>query len=265
MKQAGRPIFEQPPEQFRMAKSTMEESGGNVINPRVVRAAAHISIAGAILCLAASTSFGASAPTAGDYAAVSDVGDRRVPSMEPPAEVARQMSTHVTGVLTARSAGPLANHELHFQSRLTNNLYTVRTGAGGVFSTTLPSGIYDLRGEHGAIIAKGVVVGQTPVDLGQVHPPAPYDVRRFFDWQYVAKSLVHSPAPATAYVPGGGATPVPVAVTPVRNPPVIGGGPNGQPLAPAEVMSPQVEEQTATPPAERIGQPPSGTATDAGY
>jgi hypothetical protein len=121
------------------------------------------------------------------------------------------------------------------------------------------------------MIGTGVVVGQSPVNLGQVHPPAPYDIRRFFDWQHLAKSLVHSPAPATAYLPSPDTAPIPVAVTPKRSPRVVGGTADGQRMAPAEVMSPQVEQETAMPPEAgatapaHTVQPSPGSATDAGY
>jgi hypothetical protein len=257
-----------------MANSSKHQAGASAIDPRAAwRAALHLACAAAIICASATNSIGAGAPTPGDYAAVSDVGDRAVPSMESPATVARQMSTRVSGALTTRGGDPVAGQELHFESPVTGNLYTVRTRAGGAFFTSLPPGVYNLRGKHGAMIATGVVVGQSPVDLGRVHSPAGYDIRRFFDWQHVAQSLVHSPAPATAYLPRPGATAIPIAVTPMHSPPVTGGGPNGQRLPPAEVMSPQVEQETvmpaesgaASPAPGQAGGPPSGSATGAGY
>ncbi len=191
---------------------------------------------------------------------------RSVPAMASPEVATLQMSTAVTGVLAAPQGGSAggseegspAGHDMHFQNRLSGNLYTVRTEANGAFSTMLPEGVYDLRGKHGAVIASGIVVGQTPVNLGQVSSPGPYNVWRLLDRQQIGQAIVKSPAPATAYLPNLGASPQPIAVTPVVNPAVIGGGPNGEPLAPAVVMPPRTYEQTQIPSGADVPSP--GTA-----
>ena len=97
---------------------------------------------------------------------------RNVPAMASPEVASRRMSTAVTGVLAAsESGGQPGGHELHFQNRISGNIYTVRTEPNGAFSTMLPEGVFDLRGMHGAIIVRSVTVGQSPVNLGQVHSP----------------------------------------------------------------------------------------------
>ena len=110
---------------------------------------------------------------------------------------------------------------MHFQNRLSGNLYTVRTEANGAFSTMLPEGVYDLRGKHGAVIASGIVVGQTPVNLGQVGSPAPTMSGVCSTGSRSVRRSSESPAPATAYLPNLGASPQPIAVTPVVNPAVM--------------------------------------------
>lgn len=203
----------------------------------------------------------------------SDIAKRHVASMAAPGIATQEMSIPVSGVLAAPEGGPLAGHELHFQGRVSAEIYTVRTGVDGAFSTTLPQGVYDLRGEYGAVIASGVVVGPSPVNLGQVHAPGPYDVWRLLEWQEIGQAIVKSPAPATAYVPAAGEGPAPVAVTPVANPRVMGAGPNGQPLAPAEVMPAEIQQQTELPSGAEVpvpGMPPAQDAapapgTDGGY
>jgi hypothetical protein len=190
-----------------------------------------------------------------------EIARRQVSAMAPPAVVTWQMSTQVSGVLAAPEAGePPAGHELHFQNRMSGNLYTLRTGPTGAFSIMLPQGVYDLRGKHGAVIASGVIVGQSPLNLGQVTPPSHYDVRRFFQRQEVGQVIVKSPAPASAYVPSPGEAPLPIAVTPIKSPPVMGAGPGGAPLAPAEVIPSEIEEQTQIPSGvemPRPGMPPA--------
>jgi hypothetical protein len=189
-----------------------------------------------------------------------EIAERNVAAMAPPAVATRRMSTAVTGVLSAPEAETLGDHELHFQERLSGNMYTVRTEANGAFSTMLPQGVYDLRGMHGAVIARGVAVGQSPVNVGQVHPPGVYNVWRLFERQEVSEAIVKSPAPATAYVPGAGEAPTAIAVTPVVSPEVMGAGPGGKALAPAEVMPAQIQEQTELPSGAEVpapGMPPA--------
>jgi len=186
----------------------------------------------------------------------SEIARRAVPAMASPAAATRRMSTMVTGVLAATEAGSPAGHELHFQDRLAGNLYTLRTESNGAFSTMLPQGVYDLRGMHGAVIVAGVVVGQTPVNLGQVSSPGPYNAWRLLQWQQISQAIVSSPAPATAYLPNLQGGPQPISVTPVSSPPVQGAGPNGQPLAPAVVIPEQTFEQTEIPAGADV--PPPG-------
>jgi hypothetical protein len=244
--------------------------------PRLKMIAAKIATAAfAIACL---MTVGMLAIGAGAAEAASRSGEppeiarRGVAAMAPPGVVTWQMSTTVTGVLTAPEAGePLAGHELHFQDRISGNIYTLRTGANGAFSTMLPEGVYDLRGKHGAVIARGVIVGQSPVNLGQVNPPGPYNVWRLFERQEVGQAIVKSPAPTTAYVPSPGETPQAIAVTPIVSPPVLGAGPGGAPLAPAQVMPAQIQEQTEIPSGAEApgpGMPPAqdmAPAPNGGY
>jgi hypothetical protein len=194
---------------------------------------------------------------------------RKVAAMVAPGTVTYQMSTPVTGVMAPSETAPLAGHELHFQNRLSGNLYTLRTKSNGAFSTMLPPGVYDLRGIHGAVIASGVVVGQMPIDLGQVNSPSPYNPWRLIERQQLGPAIVKSPAPATAYLPGAGGIAQPISGTTMVNPSVIGGGANGQPLAPAVVMPARTSEQTeipagaqapnpGMPPAPSMAAPPGG-------
>ena len=191
----------------------------------------------------------------------SEIARRSVPAMVSPGVATWQMSTTVTGVLAAPEAGePLTNHELHLQERVSGNIYTLRTAANGAFSTVLPEGVYDLRGKHGAVIARGVIVGQSPVNLGQVNPPGPYNVWRLFERQEVGQAIVKSPAPVTAYVPSPGEAPQAIVVTPITSPRVMGAGPGGAPLAPAEVMPARIQEQTEIPSGAEVpgpGMPPA--------
>lgn len=217
---------------------------------------------GVALALTAAFALGAArADAAAHSGEPSDLAERSVPSMASPETATLQMSTTVSGVLAAPEAGaPLAGHELHFQQRISGNMYTVRTQSNGAFWTMLPQGVYDLRGMHGAVIARAVAVGQSPVNLGQVNPPGPYNVWRLVERQEIGEAIVKSPAPATAYIPSPGEAPLPIAVTPIANPQVMGAGPGGQALAPAEVMPEQIQQQTELPSGAEVprqGMPPA--------
>lgn len=212
------------------------------------------------IALAVTLAIGAGAANAAEHTGEpSDLAKRAVPAMASPEASALQMSTMVTGVLAASEAGSPAGHDLHFQNRLSGNIYAMQTDANGGFSAALPRGVYDLRGMHGAVIASAVVVGQDPVNLGQVHSPGPYNVWRLVERQETGPVIVSSPAPATAYLPNLVGSTQPIAVTPVVSPPVMGAGPNGEALAPAVVLPAQIYEQTELPAGADV--PPPGVPT----
>jgi hypothetical protein len=167
-------------------------------------------------------------------------------------------STPVSGMLTDPHGQPLARVELHFQGRVDPDIFTVRTRANGSFSTALPPGTYDLRDEHGAIIAEELTVGRSAVSLGQLESPAPLAPTRLFDRQEIGEVIVKTPAPSGAYVPAPGEAPTSVAVMPIANPLVQGGAAGGKPMAPAQVVPMGIEQQLQVPPGAEttVGVPP---------
>jgi hypothetical protein len=239
------------------AKITEELAAAAFAMPLAGRA---IMTAFVMLALVVVPALGATAANAAEHSGEpSDLAHRSVSAMASPEVATLQMSTVVTGVLAASEAGSPGLHDLHFQNRVSGNLYVLRTEPNGAFSTMLPQGIYDLRGMHGAVIASAVMVGQSPVNLGQVRSPGPYNVWRLLEWQETGPVIVTSPAPATAYLPNLALGPQPIVVTPVISPRVMGAGPNGEALAPAEVMPTQEYEQTEIPAGADVPRP--GVAT----
>jgi len=193
----------------------------------------------------------------------SEIAHRSVPAMASPKIATLQMSTGVTGVLAPPQAGqPLGGHELHFQGRVGGNLYMMKTEANGAFSTMLPEGDYDLREMHGAAIVRGVSVGSSPVNLGQVSSPGPYNVWRFFERQEIGEAIVQSPAPATAYLPTSNGEALPISVREVRSPAVMGAGAQGQALPPAEVIPSQIYQPTVIPPGADVPMPGTAPSED---
>jgi hypothetical protein len=103
-------------------------------------------------------------------------------------------------------------------------LLSVReTGPDGAFSTDLPPGVYDLRGERGRVIHSRIVVEGDSLALGSVHQRACMSP---FHHQGVVRGIVTTPAPSTANIPlveqsgeqsEGGA---PASAAPAQSPPV---------------------------------------------
>ncbi len=119
----------------------------------------------------------------------------------------------VSGTLTSAGGAPQQGREVHFEERLTNDIFVAVTGPGGTFSADLPEGVYDLRTETGPIIDGGIAVGPSAVALGKVQDVSGDDLERFFQTQEVGEAIVKSEAPSTADVPSKDEA-VTVGVTP---------------------------------------------------
>lgn len=113
---------------------------------------------------------------------------------------ARADAAMVSGVYTSRSGKPIADHQLHFENRVSGDMFLTRTGSDGSFSSDLPPGIYDLRAERGLVVKSGIRVEGADLGVGHVTDGAPLDVRRPFEREGVVASLVDTEAPATAHV-----------------------------------------------------------------
>ncbi len=108
----------------------------------------------------------------------------------------------VTGSFVYRGGTPANQRQLHFENRISQDMYIAPTGNDGTFAVDLPPGIYDLRAERGVILKSRVVVDDQPINVGQSVEPAPLDVRRPFEHEGVAEALVQTEAPATANLHG---------------------------------------------------------------
>jgi hypothetical protein len=109
----------------------------------------------------------------------------------------------VTGSFVYRGGRPANQRQLHFENRVSHDMFIAPTGSDGTYSVDLPPGVYDLRAERGVILKSGVVVaGDQPVDAGQAVEPAPLDVRRPFEREGVGENIVQTEAPGTANLHG---------------------------------------------------------------
>jgi hypothetical protein len=109
----------------------------------------------------------------------------------------------VSGVLTEYEGPPAKDRQVHFENRLSGDMFLVATGDDGAFAADLPPGTYDLRGERGLVIKGRIVVDREAVNLGTVRHPPPLDVRKPFQREGIAETIVESAAPATANVGPG--------------------------------------------------------------
>ena len=111
----------------------------------------------------------------------------------------------VSGIYANHAGKPLPEHQVHFQNRISGDMYLARSGADGSFSADLPPGVYDLRAERGLVIKPHIVVGDTEVNVGRVSEDKMIleFVRHPFERQGIAPALVDSAAPATAHVANG--------------------------------------------------------------
>ena len=112
-------------------------------------------------------------------------------------------AANVSGLMSYRDGRPAERRQLHYENRVTSDIYVAPTKPDGSFTADLPPGIYDLRAERGAILADKIRVDSEDVNIGHIVEPAPLDVRRPFEQEGVAEALLESPAPATANLISG--------------------------------------------------------------
>ncbi len=111
-------------------------------------------------------------------------------------------AANVSGLMSYRDGRPAERRWLHYENRVTSDIYIAPTKPDGSFTADLPPGLYDLRAERGVIVASKIRVDAEDVNIGHVVEPAPLDVRRPFENEGVAEALLDSPAPATANLSG---------------------------------------------------------------
>jgi hypothetical protein len=105
--------------------------------------------------------------------------------------------------MSYRDGRPAARRQLHYENSITSDIYVAATKPDGSFTADLPPGWYDLRAERGVVLASKIRVDKEDVNVGHVVEPAPLDIRRPFEHEGVADTIIYSPAPATANVTTG--------------------------------------------------------------
>ena len=112
-------------------------------------------------------------------------------------------AANVSGMMSYRDGKPAERRQLHYENRVTSDIYVAPTKPDGSFTADLPPGFYDLRAERGVVLASRIRVDNEDINLGHVIEPPMLDVRRPFEHEGVADTIVDSPAPATANLISG--------------------------------------------------------------
>ncbi len=112
-------------------------------------------------------------------------------------------AANVSGMMSYRNGKPAERRQLHYENRVTSDIFVAPTTPDGSFTADLPPGVYDLRAERGLILVSRIRVDSADINVGHVLEPTPLDVRRPFEREGVAETLVESPAPATSNVISG--------------------------------------------------------------
>jgi hypothetical protein len=157
-------------------------------------------------------------------------------------------ATKVSGVLLGPNGKPLAARQLHFEERVTGDIFLARTAPDGSFSVDLPPGAYDLRTESGAMVVSGVSVDDTELSLGQVREPSAFSLLRLFHLEGIVRGTVGSPAPSTSNIPAIGERARSSEAETEAEPP-------SSETSPAASSSPATSPKAASAPAQRAPAP----------
>src|SRR5258708_16966983 len=95
-------------------------------------------------------------------------------------------AANVSGLMLYRDGKPADKRQLHYENRVTSDIFVAPTKPDGSFTADLPPGFYDLRAERGLVLASKIRVDTADINVGHVVEPAPLDVRRPFEREGVA-------------------------------------------------------------------------------
>ena len=108
-------------------------------------------------------------------------------------------AANVSGNLVTVDGKAARNRQIHFENRVTHDLFLIMTLNDGKFSIDLPPGSYDLRSERGAIMGSLIDVDEADLALGNIVLPIGWR-GSIFQREGVLKGIVTSPAPSTANI-----------------------------------------------------------------
>jgi len=109
-------------------------------------------------------------------------------------------AANVSGVLITVGGKAAPGCQIHFEDRVTHDLFLIMTDRDGKFSVDLPPGSYDLRSDRGAIMGPLIVVDEADIALGSIVQPSGWR-GLIFRREGVLKGVVTTSAPSTANIP----------------------------------------------------------------
>ncbi|MGH7931879.1 MAG: hypothetical protein ACREQN_01795 [Candidatus Binataceae bacterium] len=153
---------------------------------------------------------------------------------------ARTAAAQVSGTLAGTAQQPDTGRRLHFENRITGDIYIVPIHDDGSFVLNLPPGGYDLRAQRGVMVLRDIAVADKDVALGKFQEHSPNPIMRVLDWESLFPTLLTSPAPSAAYLYTVDTTVLPPntiaakteALKPIPSPPAAQLAPAEKPVAP---------------------------------
>ncbi|HEY2106686.1 MAG TPA: carboxypeptidase-like regulatory domain-containing protein [Candidatus Binataceae bacterium] len=112
----------------------------------------------------------------------------------------------ISGKVLTHEGQPVADREIHLENTVTGDAFLTSTGKDGSFSIAVPPAYYNLREEHGPIVAGYIWAQGDAINMGTVSEPG--GLQYLLQLQRIAPAQIHSPAPITSNVrPGSPITP----------------------------------------------------------
>ena len=106
-----------------------------------------------------------------------------------------------SGRLLTHQGQPAAGQQIHFENRVSGDVFLTKTRGDGSFSLALAPGAYDLRDEDGPIIVRYINVRDRDINLGTVSEPGL--LAHLLESEIIAPALIQSPASVTSNVVPG--------------------------------------------------------------
>ena len=78
----------------------------------------------------------------------------------------------ISGKVLTYEGAPAADRQIHLENTVTADAYLTSTGKDGSFSIAVPPAYYNLREEHGPIVAGNIWAQGDAISLGTVSEPA---------------------------------------------------------------------------------------------
>lgn len=108
----------------------------------------------------------------------------------------------ISGKVLTSEGAPAADRQIHLENTVTRDVYLTSTAQDGSFSISVPPAAYNLREEHGPIVASNIQAWSGAINLGTVSEPGA--LWQILQAERLAPAQIHSPAPITANVRPGG-------------------------------------------------------------